>query len=101
MSYAVKFKDFFGRDGRPGLTLEDSMRLTGAFAGIHDWDFENEIDETFANLDSWTSDAEGSFSISSGQLQIIGHRGPPLLCSQLRCGLRGRSVLVLGRTQQR
>ena len=72
MSTTVKFKDFFGRDGHPALTLEDSIRVTGAFAGIHDWDFENQLDETFANLDDWTSDAEGTFSIVSDQLQIIG-----------------------------
>lgn len=68
----VQFQNAHFQDGNAPITLEGSLRLTGAFAGIHNYDVEDLIDEPFDNLDDWTADVVGSYTIVSGQLNIVG-----------------------------
>lgn len=48
------------------------MQLSGAYAGIHDYDVEDIVEEPFNNLDDWTPDAAGTYVISSNRLSITG-----------------------------
>lgn len=68
----IQFQDAHFRDNGHPITLESSMQLTGAYAGIHDYDFEDLINEPFDDLDDWTPDGVGTYVISSGQLSITG-----------------------------
>jgi len=68
----IEFQDGHFHDGAAPITLEDSMRLTGAYAGIHDYDFQDLILEPFDDLDDWTTDGAGTFTISSGQFSLTG-----------------------------
>lgn len=54
-----RFKSAIFNDSLCPITLEDTVRLTGAFAGVHDFDFQNKIDEDFASgLGDWTLDID-------------------------------------------
>jgi len=68
----IQFQDGHFRDREHPNTLEESMRLTGAYAGIHDYDVEDLIQDPFDNLDNWTPDASGTYEISAGRLSITG-----------------------------
>lgn len=76
MAYSVKFRNAVLRDDAQPPTLEDAIRRTSAFAGIHDFDFRNRIDEQFANADNWTLDtADGTTWTASGTLLGTGGSG--------------------------
>ncbi len=72
---SIQFKDVFLRDGREAISLERGIRLTSAFAGIHKFDFENAIGETFASLDDWTTDPTATWSVVTGALVATGGGG--------------------------
>jgi hypothetical protein len=69
---AVSFANAFFRDGALSQSLEDSTRLCAAYGGVHKFDFKDAIDEAFADLDDWTTDAGATAAISSGRLSLTG-----------------------------
>ena len=68
----TRWKDVVVSNFDPPLSLEDSFRTLGAFAGVHDFDFESKIDEQFADLDDWTTDAEATWNVAGGDLEATG-----------------------------
>ncbi len=72
MTAAVQFTAATFRDGALPMTLEDATRLTATYGGIHKFAFEDDINETFANLDDWTTDAGATATISSNRLSLTG-----------------------------
>jgi hypothetical protein len=72
MSDSVRFKEsvFYSRDFP--MTLEGVMRACGSLSGVHDYDFENKLNDAFANLDDWTTDALATWSAATGSLVATG-----------------------------
>lgn len=75
MTGCIEYKQAFFRDGLWPQTLEDAIRLSASYAGVHKFDFQDTIDEGFADLDDWTADALGSWLASAGQLTITADAG--------------------------
>jgi hypothetical protein len=72
MGDTVAYKKALFHDGQSPKTLEDSVRYTGAYSGVHDFAIQNTIDEGFADLDDWTSDGNGTFALSTSRLSATG-----------------------------
>jgi len=68
----ITFKNAQFHDGRPAYTLERAMRHACAYAGIHEFDFQDLVSEDFADLTSWTTDASATWSVAGGQLSTTG-----------------------------
>lgn len=77
MADSVAWKEAIFHDGQQAVTLEDSIRRCGAYAGIHDYDFADEIDEDFADLTAWTVDVSDgtTWVVATGALVITGGGG--------------------------
>jgi hypothetical protein len=69
---AVEFQNGHFQDNNNPINLEESMRLCGAYAGIHDYDFENLMYDEFDNLNNWSPDALGTYVIDNSRLSITG-----------------------------
>lgn len=70
---SIRWKEAIFHDGRSPISLEESIRRCGAFGGIHDFDFDDEVSEDFASgLASWTTDALATWDTSSSILSATG-----------------------------
>jgi hypothetical protein len=75
MGDTIEFHTATFRDSLPPKTLEDSVRLTCAYGGAHDFDFQYDVDEDFSSLASWTVEAGGGAQVSDGTLELWGGGG--------------------------
>lgn len=67
-----RFQEAIFNDDNQLLTLENSIRNCGAFAGIHDYDFQDTIDENFLSFAAWTGDALATWDTSASTLDATG-----------------------------
>jgi hypothetical protein len=76
-SESIRFKEAQFYDNNQPLDLEQAIRKCCVFAGCLDFDFADDIDEAFANLDDWTTDvADGTtWSVATGALVATGGNG--------------------------
>lgn len=72
MSDSVRWKEAVFADLERPQTLEDCFRFYGASAGIHDFDFQNTIDEDFSSFAAWTGDALATWDVSGNTLSATG-----------------------------
>jgi hypothetical protein len=76
MTDAVKFRDALFLDSAQPIVLEDSIRKTAAYAGVHDFDFLAAVRENFSDtVSDWTDYDSLGWSISSGYLTATGGGG--------------------------
>lgn len=72
----IAFKEHLVVDANIDVTIEDAFRYLSEYAGIHDFDFDDELADSFATLDSgvWgdASTADATWVISDGKLSGTG-----------------------------
>jgi hypothetical protein len=71
----VEWKDAFFRDGEHPQTLEDAVMVTAAYGGVHDFDFQNDVDESFSVLTNWILDDDAEATVSASFLELMGGGG--------------------------
>jgi len=72
---SVRWKEALFHDGSTTITLEDAIRTCASFAGVHDFDFANEIDEDFSDFADWTGDAGATWNVAGSNLSATGGGG--------------------------
>jgi hypothetical protein len=75
MADAIRFREFLVCDTDTQKTIEECAKALFSYAGIHDRNFDDDLDDDFATLSSTTWDtggATGTWSIASSQLQGVG-----------------------------
>ena len=73
---SLKFKNHLVVDGTLDHTLENVFRACAEFAGIHAFQFDDDISDGFSATTNWdTAGAEGTWSIVSGQMRGTGTSG--------------------------
>lgn len=75
MADTVEFTNAFFRDDQWPISLEDSVRLTCAYAGVHSFDFQRLVDEDMTSVANWTATACAG-SVSNDDLFLTG--GTPI-----------------------
>lgn len=77
MADSVAWKAAIFHDGQQALTLEDSIRRCAGYAGLHDYDFADSIDEDFVAIDDWTVDTTDgtTWVVATGALVVTGGGG--------------------------
>lgn len=72
MADQVTFKQAYFRDSALPQSLEDAIRLTCAYSGCHDFDFQDVIDEDFSSAAEWVVTSGGSMIVSDDKLELQG-----------------------------
>ncbi|MHC4542907.1 MAG: hypothetical protein ACYSYL_00070 [Planctomycetota bacterium] len=75
MADTIEFSKAYFRDAQLPHNLEDAIRLTCSYAGLHDFDFKYEIDDGFTSLADWTIAAGASATVSDNDLYLTGGGG--------------------------
>lgn len=69
---SVRWKEAVFNDHTHVVTLEDCFRAYGAASGVHDFDFQDTVNEDFSDFTNWTGDALATWDVSGSQLSATG-----------------------------
>jgi len=74
MTVSVRFKESIVTDAEHPITLEGAIRQIAVLAGIHDFAFQDDVEEAFTSLSSWTTDTTDgtAWVVATGELVVTG-----------------------------